>query len=70
MSKFKKRIQEFSQQQVHEFVPSNLEETIGYLKRLFPLKSPKIDMSDREIWIEVGRQEIIEFLQRTLDKEN
>jgi hypothetical protein len=66
----KKRIQEFSQEQIHEFVPSDLEETIEFLRRLFPLKSPKIDMSDREIWIEVGRQELIEFLQRTLDKEN
>lgn len=60
------KIKEFSPEQLSEFVPSNLVETIEYLKVAFPPKLPTLEMSDREIWIEVGKQFIINYLE---DKE-
>tara|TARA_R100001129_G_scaffold39663_2_gene26713 strand:+ start:2002 stop:2226 length:225 start_codon:yes stop_codon:yes gene_type:complete len=57
------KIKEFSPEQLSEFVPNNLVETIEYLKVAFPPKLPTLKMSDREIWIEVGKQQIIEYLE-------
>lgn len=57
------KIKEFSPEQLSEFVPNNLVETIEYLKVAFPPKLPTLEMSDREIWIEVGKQQIIEYLE-------
>ena len=64
------KIKEFSPEQLSEFIPNNLEETIAYLKVCFPTKLPTIDMSDREIWIEVGKQIIIEYLENKDNSRN
>jgi hypothetical protein len=35
---------------------------VEFLKRTNPLQIPRITQADREIWVEVGRQQIIGFL--------
>lgn len=63
-----KLIQDYSAEQIAEFVPQDLEETIAFLEKVFPLELPTLKDSDREVWIKVGRQEIIQFLKNTLEK--
>jgi hypothetical protein len=44
------------------------EELIKHLKQEFPLRSPRITDSDREIWVKVGHQEVISYLERKLEE--
>lgn len=62
------KIREMSATQLSEYVPSTLEEVVAYLKTIYPLSLPKVDTPEREIWVEVGRQELIKFLENTLYK--
>jgi len=39
------------------------ESLIKGLDNIFPLRSPAIEFSDRQIWIEVGQRNVIEFLK-------
>lgn len=41
-------------------VPKSL---VDHLKKCFPLKAPTVKQSDREIWMEAGRQDIIEKIE-------
>lgn len=41
-------------------VPKSL---VDHLKKSYPLRAPKADQSDREIWMEAGRQDIIERIE-------
>lgn len=36
---------------------------IEYLDQAYPLRSPTLSQTDREIWIEVGKHELIEGLR-------
>ena len=62
------KIKEMSAAQLSEFVPKDLEETVAYLQVVHPLRNPDSKVSERELWIEVGRQQLIEFLINTLNK--
>ncbi len=62
------KIKEMSATQLSEYIPSNLEEVIAYLQTYHPLSIPNKEESDREIWIEVGKQQLIQFLINTLNK--
>ncbi len=41
-------------------VPKSL---VDHLKKVFPLKPPQAKQSDREIWMEAGRQELISKIE-------
>lgn len=43
-------------------VPPLSAELVSVLNQRFPLRLPKEEWSDRKIWIEVGKREVIEFL--------
>jgi hypothetical protein len=37
---------------------------LDHLKKSFPLRAPKADQSDREIWMEAGRQDLINRIEQ------
>lgn len=45
-------------------------EVLKALKQSFPLHPPRLTQSDREIWMEAGRQHLIEYLQYEFDEAN
>jgi hypothetical protein len=46
------------------------ESLIKGLDNIFPLRSPPPDCKDRQIWIEVGQRNVIEFLKEHLKRQN
>ena len=40
------------------------------LDKRFPERSPQIDMTDRAIWIEVGKREVVRFLLAELKRQS
>lgn len=47
-------------------IPPQLVEA---LDRRFPDRCPRIDQSEREIWIDVGSRKVIEFLKAELRRQ-
>ena len=45
-------------------------ELLSYLRQIYPLQSPSIDDSDREIWLNVGIQTLINHLAYLQEKQN
>jgi len=45
------------------------EALISYLERVIPPCIPRIDWTDRRIWYELGRREVIEMLRREADSQ-
>lgn len=43
------------------------KELLDHLTQLFPVRPPETSQSDREIWIEVGRQKIIAYLKTSYE---
>lgn len=50
--------------------PTIPRELLGSLDKLFPLRSPNIEASDRQVWIEVGWRQVISFMQAEFDRQN
>lgn len=63
-------IKDFSAEQLADFVPYTLAETVAFLEVIHPLKITDKTANEREIWIEAGKQELIAFLKQTLNKNN
>lgn len=51
-------------------LPPIPEELLRALQKRFPIRVPDKDASDREIWIEVGKQEFLQFLLHQYDQQN
>ena len=45
-------------------IPPVSKELLDFLKEIYPVRMPKIDETEREIFVRVGHQEVI----RTLEK--
>ena len=45
------------------------KDLIAHLTELFPVRPPEPDDTDREIWMEVGRQRLITYLKSTYDNQ-
>tara|TARA_R100001129_G_scaffold39888_2_gene26908 strand:- start:1162 stop:1386 length:225 start_codon:yes stop_codon:yes gene_type:complete len=65
----KNKLKEISAEKLAEFFPRNLQDVIDLLEIVYPYTLPNKNTPDREIWIEVGKQEIITFLKNKLKKE-
>lgn len=50
-----------------EKCPEVPEDLVAFLIKLNPIRPPALDQTEREIFREVGRQEIIAWLQFQLD---
>jgi len=48
-----------------ERFPTVPAELVAALDKLFPLRSPDPEQSDRHIWIEVGQRRVVDFLRDT-----
>jgi hypothetical protein len=59
----KKEFEFYTPEELEAYVPSTLEEMINYLEYLFPWKVFDKTTTDREIWISVGQQKLIQFLK-------
>jgi hypothetical protein len=51
-------------------IPTLSKELIDALEQRFPERSPDPDWIDRKIWIEVGKREVVRFLQRTFKEQS
>ena len=63
------KLKELSAEQLAEFFPRNLKDVIDLLEVVHPPTLPNKNTPDREIWIEVGKQEVVNFLKNKLKKE-
>lgn len=50
-------------------IPYTAEELIEQLDKLYPERTPSIDMSDREIWMYAGKRELIRVLLESLKQQ-
>ncbi|WP_157615849.1 hypothetical protein [Rhizobacter sp. Root404] len=49
--------------------PHKSEDLVKELNKLYPERSPRIQQSEREIWMEAGRRELINQLIVRLERE-
>jgi hypothetical protein len=45
-----------------ERLPELSMDLIDELDKIFPLRLPRVNQTEREIWLEVGKREVIEYL--------
>lgn len=51
-------------------IPSLSEELIEALDKRFPERCPSPEWSERKIWMEVGKREVVRFLKRVYAEQN
>lgn len=50
-------------------IPYLSKDLIAQLRSDFPLHLPKLDVSERELWADVGRQKLIAVLEHSLENQ-
>ncbi|WP_067516889.1 hypothetical protein [Endozoicomonas ascidiicola] len=52
-----------------EHLPPIPKALLTALRTRFPLRNPQVTVSERELWMEVGKQDLLEFLEFHLQKQ-
>ena len=50
--------------------PKVTKDTLDALEQLYPLRSPKFTDTEREIWAQVGRREVITLLRNKFNEQH
>lgn len=50
-------------------VPDIPKSIIEYLERLYPESCPRMDWSERKIWVEVGKREVVKALKARFEEQ-
>lgn len=52
-----------------ERLPELSLDLITELDKIYPLRLPRLNQSEREIWLEVGQREVVEYLLSLKNKQ-
>lgn len=60
------KFENLSGERLQSYIPSDLQDTIEYLEHIYPWVVFDKNISEREVWIKVGHQQVIQFLKSKL----
>lgn len=55
---------------LNKSLPPVSKELLSALDAVFPLRSPRLTQSDREIWLEAGQRSVVDYLRAQFDLQN